>query len=165
MVCITTDDLPGLRNKLKDRRIVYCSGVFDLTHVGHILFFEESKKLGDILVVSVGGDAIVKHQKGNNRPVLNEKMRLKTVDSLKPVDYCFIDNISNKDNQLLSLDIVFEKLKPDIYAINKDAFNIPYREQCTKKNSVKLAILERWCPPEFENISTSKIIQKIKSED
>jgi len=119
MVCITTDDLPGLRNKLKDRRIVYCSGVFDLTHVGHILFFEESKKLGDILVVSVGGDAIVKHQKGNNRPVLNEKMRLKTVDSLKPVDYCFIDNISNKDNQLLSLDIVFEKLKPDIYAKEK----------------------------------------------
>ena len=30
-----------------------CHGVFDLLHLGHIIHFEEAKKMGDILIVSV----------------------------------------------------------------------------------------------------------------
>ena len=32
-------ELQDLREKNKDKTIVYCSGSFDLLHVGHILFF------------------------------------------------------------------------------------------------------------------------------
>ena len=163
MVCINPQDLTALRNKFKDEKIVFCAGCFDLTHAGHVIFFEECKKLGDILVVGVGGDAIIKQLKDNNRPILNEKIRLKTVDSIKPVDYCFIDHTGNKENPNLLLEVVFEKLKPNVYVINEDAFGIPYREECAKKYAVNMVILKRWCPTEFENISTSKIIQKIKN--
>jgi cytidyltransferase-like protein len=160
---INNEQLSKIRERYKDKKIVFCSGSFDLTHVGHILFLEDCKKQGDILVVGVGNDRMLMHHKGNNRPILNEQIRLKTIDSLKSVDYTLIDGFSSSENPLFLLDKVFEILKPDVYVINEDAFNIPYREETCKKFNVKMVILKRTCPEEFENISTSKIIQKIKN--
>lgn len=159
---IHSNELYKIREMYKDEKIVFCSGSFDLTHVGHILFLEDCKKQGDILVVGVGSDKMLMHHKGNNRPILNESIRLKTIDSLKSVDYCFIDSFSSSEKPLFLLDKVFEILKPEFYVINEDAFNISYREEVCKKFNVKMIILKRTCPEEFENISTSKIIEKIK---
>ena len=36
--------------KLK-KKIVLCHGVFDVIHSGHLKYFEQAKKYGDILVV------------------------------------------------------------------------------------------------------------------
>src|SRR3989338_4598654 len=99
-------DFKQLRNKLRGKKIVFCSGIFDITHAGHVLFFEDCKTYGDILAVAVGSDAIIRINKGPARPVLNEHLRLKMVDSLKPVDYCFIDAVSDGDNQLMIIDYV-----------------------------------------------------------
>ena len=162
MVQLDIQDLSNFRNKFKDKKIIFCSGSFDLTHAGHIIFFEKCREFGDILVVGVGGDELIKHRKGYNRPILNEKIRLKIIDSLKPVDFSFIDNISNIKTPLGLLDVAFEQLKPDIYVINEDAFDINYRKDIAEKYNVKLIVLKRWCPNEFENISASKIIEKIK---
>ena len=41
------------RDKSSGKKIVLCHGVFDLIHLGHISYFNSSKKNGDILVVSV----------------------------------------------------------------------------------------------------------------
>ena len=38
--------------KKQGKKIVLCHGVFDLVHPGHIIHFQEAKKLGDVLVVS-----------------------------------------------------------------------------------------------------------------
>ncbi len=163
MVIIAVDDLCRLRERYKDQKIVFCSGGFDLTHAGHILFFEDCKKLGDILVVGVARDISLRKRKGENRPILNENIRIKTVDSLKPVEYVFMNSDKAVGELLGTIRTAFEKLKPDIYVINEDAFDIPYREQLCKEHNVKLVILPRWVPPEFDGISTSKIIEKIKS--
>ncbi|MEK6889154.1 MAG: adenylyltransferase/cytidyltransferase family protein [Nanoarchaeota archaeon] len=162
MVVINIEDLPGLREKYKGRKIVFCSGGFDLTHAGHIIFFEDCKKLGDILVVGVGRDASLRKRKGDNRPILNEHIRLKTIDSLKPVDYVFINSEQLTGEILGTVRITFENLHPDIYVVNEDAFDIPTREKLSKENNVKMVVLPRWYPPEFEGISTSKIIDKVK---
>lgn len=163
MVILNIDELLQLRENNKDKKIVFCSGSFDLPHAGHVLFFEDCKKLGDILVVCIGSDRLIKSLKGGKRPILNENIRLKTIDSLKPVDYCFLNPCSPKEHPLLVIGIVFKKLKPDTYVINEDAFDIPHRLNLCKKYKVKLNILKRWCPSEFDDISTSKIIEKIKS--
>jgi len=157
MTAISFEELSSIREKFLDKKIVFCSGSFDLTHLGHILFFEGCKNLGDLLVVSIGGDNLVKELKGENRPVLDQSIRLKTIDSLKPVDYCFLDTISDASNTLYGLDLAFEKLKPDVYVINQDAFNLDYRKNLCKKFRVKLVILERVFP-----LSTTDIINKIK---
>ena len=156
------EDLPTLRKLHAGKKIVFCSGGFDLTHAGHIIFFEDCKKLGDILVVGVGRDILLRKRKGENRPILNEHIRLKTVDSFKPVDYTFTSDDKSTGDLLATVRTTFEKLRPDIYAINEDAFDIPYREKLAKQYGVKLVILPRWFPPEFDGISTSKIIAKIK---
>lgn len=162
MGVVNIKDLSSIREKHKDQTIAFCSGSFDLTHVGHILFFEDCKKHADILVVMLGNDFNLRTNKGKERPILNQYIRLKTLESLKSVDYVFLDENAPINNPLMTIPPVIEKLKPDFYIINKDAFDIETRREFMKPFLTKLIILERTCPPEFENISTSKIINKIK---
>lgn len=159
---ITHRDLPRIREQFRRKKIVFCSGSFDIPHAGHILFFEDCKKHGDILVVGVGNDAIIKKNKGGARPVLNEYIRLKTIDSFKPVDFCFLDDISEGGHPLLILEVALDKLRPDVYVITEEAFDMPFRQRMAEKFHVELKILKRWCHPEFEEISTTKIVDKIK---
>ena len=70
--------------------------------------------------------------------------------------------------ELELLDVVGEmckRLKPDIYAVNSDAFDIPKRKRIMNELGIRIEILERTCPAEFENISTTKVIEKIKTLD
>ena len=163
MFHLTFSDLRKLREDLKDKTIVFCSGGFDLTHAGHVLFFEDCKKYGDVLVVGLGSDAARRSEKEDDgRPIINEIMRLKMISSLKPVDYAFVIEHLAENHKLDPLNKIFEVLRPDVYAINADASHIPYREELVKKFGAKLVVLDRWCPPEYENISTTKLIEKIK---
>ena len=50
------------------KKLVLCHGVFDLLHIGHIKHFEDAKKQGDILIVSITPDKHV--NKGPNKPIL-----------------------------------------------------------------------------------------------
>jgi cytidyltransferase-like protein len=160
---VSIDELASLREKHKGRKIVFCAGVFDLTHAGHALFFEDCKKYGDILVVMIATDFNVRLYKGEDRPISNEHVRLKMVDSLKAVDYTHLD-IDMPDKNFLAVisDVVFKTLKPDFYVINVDAFDMSRRYELVKGTETKLIILDRVCPPEFGDISTSGIIKKIK---
>ena len=56
--------------KKNKKKVVLCHGVFDLLHLGHIRHFEEAKKLGDYLIVSVTPNKFV--EKGPGRPVFSE---------------------------------------------------------------------------------------------
>ncbi len=162
MSIVDLQDLPSIREKHKNQSVAFCSGSFDLTHAGHILFFEDCKKYADILVVMLGNDFNLRNYKGEERPILNQHVRLKTVDSFKPVDYVFLDGNAESGKLLMTIPRAIEKLKPDFYIINEDAFDIEARREFMKPLTAKLIILPRICPPEFENISTTKIIDKIK---
>lgn len=168
MSIIKAESLQDFRKNpnLFGKKIGFCSGSFDLTHAGHVLFFEDCKKHVDVLVVGVGSDAIMSSYKGLDRPILNEFLRSKMVDSLKPVDYVFIQTVSNPedlDNLLVeTLSYTFTTLKPDVYIINNDAFDIPTREKLAKQYDIPMIILPRISPSEFESVSTSGIIEKIK---
>src|SRR5579862_5456895 len=116
MAYLTFDDLPGIRRDHRDKKIVFCSGTFDLVHAGHALFFEDCKKVGDILVVMIAPDAIIKRDKSEHRPVMNEHLRMKMVDSLKPVDYTILDKFVKIDwPKIETLSKYFEALRPDVY--------------------------------------------------
>mgnify|MGYP001617165813 CR=1 FL=1 len=160
---ITPEDLPKIREKHKGQKIVFCSGVFDMVHVGHLLFFEDCKKQGDILVVVLGKDSNVRDYKGDKRPIMNEHIRLAMVDGLKPVDYVFLDTYdAKKDDPYSLIEQFIQQLRPDIYVINEDAFDIPRRKKLVQRYGAQLIILPRYCPEEFDGISTTKLIHKIK---
>ena len=63
-----------IKQKKYGKKIVLCHGVFDIVHVGHLKYFDQAKKLGDILVVSVTSDKYV--NKGKNRPLFNISKRI-----------------------------------------------------------------------------------------
>ncbi len=162
MAIITLGDLRKIRRKHADKKIVFCSGVFDLTHAGHALFFEDCKKHGDILVVALGRDMDIRKYKGKERPILNQHARLKMVDMLKPVDYCLFGSSVKKGNLIMPMRYMLMRLRPDVYVVNDDAFDMPARKQLAHICGTKLIICRRICPAEFGNISTTDIIEKIK---
>jgi FAD synthetase len=90
---------------------VLATGVFNILHPGHLLFLEESKKLGDELIVIVSSDKIAgKIKKGL---VLPEQQRADMVAALKPVDKVFVGD-SEDTMKLLPV------IKPDVIALGHD---------------------------------------------
>lgn len=159
---ILSEDLPEVRKRHPDEVIVFASGAFDLIHAGHVLFLEDCKRLGNILVVEVAHDALLRKNKGSGRPIQNEQERLKMVSALKPVDYCFLDR-PVEGHSFIFFNEALAALKPDKWVVNEDAADIPYREEIARSHGVEFVVLRRWCPPEFEGISTSRLIEKIRS--
>jgi rfaE bifunctional protein nucleotidyltransferase chain/domain len=87
-------DLHGLvpeldQHRADGKRIVHCHGVFDLLHIGHIRHFEQARKLGDVLVVTVTPDRFV--NKGIGRPAFPEHLRAEGIASLECVDYVAVN--------------------------------------------------------------------------
>ena len=87
-------DLNELAEKLSElktrgKRIVHCHGCFDMMHPGHIKYFQASKKMGDILVVTLTPDRFV--DKGPNRPVFDQDLRAESIAALECVDYVAVN--------------------------------------------------------------------------
>jgi rfaE bifunctional protein nucleotidyltransferase chain/domain len=67
-------------------RVVFTNGVFDLLHPGHLRYLQQSRALGDALVVGVNSDRSVRAIKGENRPVTPEDERAEILAALSCVD-------------------------------------------------------------------------------
>jgi cytidyltransferase-like protein len=102
---VTIDELPRIRERLRDRRIIHCHGAFDLIHLGHLTHFEEARSLGDVLVVSLTGD---RHITKKRSLTFSEDQRARQVAALAIVDYVVII----QEPTALS---AIEALRPDVY--------------------------------------------------
>ena len=67
-----------------EKKIVLVSGGFDPLHSGHLLYFEEARKLGDELWAGVNSDAWLVRKKG--RPFMPFSERSNIVKNLRMVD-------------------------------------------------------------------------------
>ena len=72
------------------KRVVFTNGCFDLLHAGHIQYLQDSRVLGDVLIVGVNSDASVKRLKGPSRPLIGEEDRAHLLAALACVDYVVI---------------------------------------------------------------------------
>jgi len=97
--------------RAEGKKIVLCHGVFDLLHIGHIRHFEQAKKLGDILVVTVTQDRYV--NKGPHRPAFTEDLRAESIAALDCVDYVAVNNWPTSVETI-------KLLKPDVYGKGSD---------------------------------------------
>ena len=82
-------EIIGLRGANPRSKIVLTTGVFDLVHPGHLDYFEKAKSFGDILVVSVVDDKLVR--KGSGRPIFGQNLRLSWLAALEVVDYVVLN--------------------------------------------------------------------------
>lgn len=134
---------------------VMASGVFDILHLGHVYFLQQAKKLGDELVVVVARDSTARKLK--HQPIMNEEIRAKMVEALKPVDRVVL---GHEDDMFKTV----EEIKPDIIVLGYDqAFDEDYIiNECKKRNlNIKVVRLPKFSETDLNG--TRKIIGKIIS--
>jgi cytidyltransferase-like protein len=115
---------------------VFVSGCFDLFHSGHLSFFEEASKYGD-LIVAIGSDKTIEELKGR-RPVVDEKERLYLIKAIRYVSDAFISSGSG----VLDFDKEIREIKPDIFITNEDG-NYKEKENLCGALGIQYKILRR----------------------
>jgi rfaE bifunctional protein nucleotidyltransferase chain/domain len=86
--------------------VVQCHGCFDIVHPGHIRHLRQARSHGDILLVSITGDA--SYAKRGGQPLIPQELRAENLAELDCVDWVYIDD---HDTALT----VLETVKPDVY--------------------------------------------------
>lgn len=110
--------------------IVLASGCFDPLHLGHVQHLEAARKLGNVLVVGVASDRIVREYKekdgGPRRPFMPAIVRAGIVGSIKCVDVAVINDASCE---------LIAAIHPHVYAKG-----VEYRDNLTPdlENEVEL---------------------------
>ena len=140
-------------NKL-GKKIVLIGGCFDIVHLGHLIFLEKSKSIGDVLFVLLESDQTIKKLKGNNRPINSQINRAKFLTYLKSVDFVVLLSEMKTDQDYLNL---ITQIKPSIIAVTQNDPKIKLKTIEAKSIQAKLSIVTNIVPQK----STSLIIKSL----
>ena len=113
IMLIDRKSIPNLREELKNKKIVFTNGCFDILHVGHVRYLTASKNFGDVLIVGLNTDESVKKLKGESRPINNQDDRAEVLLGLKAVDYVIFFGENTAEN-------LIAELKPNVYVKGGD---------------------------------------------
>ena len=80
---------------MKQYKIGYTQGVFDMFHIGHLNLINGAKEQCEYLIVGVNSDELVKSYK-NKIPVINQEERRLIVENIKAVDQCVLVSTLSK---------------------------------------------------------------------
>ena len=112
---IAWDELPAWRAAMRasGKKLVVTNGCFDILHLGHVIYLEAARNLGDALLVGVNGDNSARELKGTGRPVNSATDRAAVLAALESVDgVCiFAEKTATK---------FLERTQPDIYVKGGD---------------------------------------------
>jgi D-beta-D-heptose 7-phosphate kinase/D-beta-D-heptose 1-phosphate adenosyltransferase len=124
-------------HRLKNQKIVFTNGCFDLLHLGHITYLAEAASLGDKLFVAVNDDASVRAlEKGENRPVNPEFARAMVLAALGMVDHVIVFSENTPLNMILAI-------KPDLIVKGGD-YDADLTDQSDKRYIVGKNEAKAW---------------------
>lgn len=111
----TLEELHIMREKWQrdGLQLVFTNGVFDLLHSGHVVYLEQARALGDVLVVGLNSDASTQAIKGTSRPLVPAAERALVLTALRCVDYVTIFEPTTAEQLVATL-------KPDVYVKGGD---------------------------------------------
>ncbi|MBQ6517028.1 D-glycero-beta-D-manno-heptose 1-phosphate adenylyltransferase [bacterium] len=154
MTLLTLDEAIKIREDLRKqgKKVVVTNGCFDIIHVGHVRYLQQTKSYGDVLIVLLNSDSSVKKIKGDDRPLNNENDRAEILSALSCVDYVVKFSETSVNNLL-------EALKPDIYTKGADYTleTLPERDT-VKKLNIEVKFIDF-----VKGKSTTNLIEKIKN--
>jgi len=131
-------------------KLVFTNGCYDLLHAGHLNTLKFSKNAGDKLCVGLNSDESIKKLKGDSRPIVDLKNRIKMLESLDVVDYIVVFEEETPEE-------VIKKIRPDTLVKGED-----YRN---KKVVGSNYVDELLFAPMQEGLSTTNIIEIIKQNN
>lgn len=92
-----------IRKFSSNKRIVLASGAFDVITIFDIRYLRDAKNAGDILIVAVFPDEVVKQKFGEKRPVTPFEDRVEILKEMEMVDYIIRLESDNMDEILDSI--------------------------------------------------------------
>lgn len=135
---------------------VFVSGCYDMLHSGHVAFFKEAAKYGD-LYVGIGSDATIEELK-HRKTVYSEKERLYMVKAIRYVTDAYI----NPGSGMLDFVETLDRVKPDIFVVNSDGGSETKRQLC-KERGIRYVELQRTPDAGLEARSTTSLRRDVKS--
>ena len=123
-------------NKQQMKKKVFVSGCYDLLHSGHVEFFQQASRYGD-LYVGIGSDATYLEYK-HRKPMFPQEERLFMVKNIKAVKDAYINEGSGVIDFLPTLD----KVKPDVFVVNAEGGSDEKRRIC-KERGIEYVELQR----------------------
>jgi cytidyltransferase-like protein len=116
---------------------VIVTGCFDWFHSGHVRFFEEVSRLGDLYVV-VGHDANVRLLKGEGHPLFPQDERRYMVQSVRYVKQALIST----GHGWMDAEPEIALVKPHMYAVNEDG-DRPEKGSFCEAHGIQYVVLKR----------------------
>ncbi len=110
--------------------VVLCHGCFDIVHPGHVRHLQHAARLGERLVVSITGDALM--DKGEGRPLIPEELRAENLAALDCVDWVVVDEEPTAA-ELLGL------IRPDVYVKGRE-----YEHNSDPRFQTEKEVVERY---------------------
>ena len=155
---ININDLPDTISKIKktNKSIVLAGGCFDIIHFGHIKFFQESKKIGDLLMLLLESDERVRRLKGKNRPYFQQPERAQVLAAIKDVDYIVLLPPIKEDKEY---ERFVKIIQPDIISVTENDRNLKM-----KKNQASLVKAKIKEIPHVQTFSSSNVAQMLGLE-
>jgi D-beta-D-heptose 7-phosphate kinase/D-beta-D-heptose 1-phosphate adenosyltransferase len=142
---------PRLRPEAREARLCFTNGCFDLLHPGHVQYLEDTKALGDFLVVGLNSDEGVRRLKGPTRPLQGETARALMLLGLRSVDAVLR---FDEDTPLELID----RIRPDVLAKGGDyAPETVVGRDVVEGRGGRVAII-----PFLEGHSTTQIEERIR---
>ena len=134
----------------ENKKVVMTNGCFDILHSGHTHLLQESKNLGDILIVALNSDMSIKKIKPNNRPIIEESDRAYVLSCLSSVDHIIL--FDEESPEKIICDVLPEVLvKGSDYKGKKVA-----GEACLLRHGKKVILIDL-----IKGKSSTSIIEKV----
>ena len=148
---VLLNEFLSIRKKIKNKKIVFTNGCFDILHSGHVKYLEQAKGLGDILIIGINSDDSVRKLKGDSRPINTLNDRAYVLSGLTIVDYIIAFD------ELTPLKLISQVL-PDILVKGGDykIDEIVGNDFVEKNGGIVKTV------PYLDGASTTDIINKIK---
>lgn len=139
--------------------VVLTTGAYDLLHLGHLMYLEESKRLGHILVVGVNSDFSIQRIKGPKRPIVPQEQRVEMVCGFGCVDYAMVYT----EDEYIS-----EIVRPDILVMSTTSENGPEERkdqvEIIKKYGGEIVVLPCLARTNSSSSMIKKIVEAYKNE-
>lgn len=140
---------------MQGRKKVFVSGCYDMLHSGHVAFFKEASRYGD-LYVGIGSDATIRDLK-HRKTVCSEKERLYMVKAIRYVTDAYI----NRGSGIMDFVDTMDSVKPDIFVVNSDGGSDAKRELC-RSRGIEYIELERVPDEGLEARSTTDLRRTVR---
>ena len=137
---------------------VFVSGCYDLLHSGHVEFFIQASRYGD-LYVGIGSDTTYLEYK-HRKPMFPQEERLFMVKSIRYVKDAYINAGHGVIDFLPTLDIV----KPDIFVVNAEGGSELKRSVCESRG-IQYIELERTPHEGLQARSSSSLKASLGKDD